>query len=105
VLVTCATIASCDEFDDIVAWGEHHLDSLRRFSALHFGIPGVRWSIASIQSCLESWIKVLRPSRCDLIVIDARPRAAPTTSARSSKPCIHLCAYAYSLREVTLNTV
>jgi len=26
LLVTCATIASCDDFDDIVAWGENHLD-------------------------------------------------------------------------------
>ena len=26
LLVTCATIASCDDFDDIVLWGEHHLD-------------------------------------------------------------------------------
>ena len=25
LLVTCATIASCDDFDDIVAWGNHHL--------------------------------------------------------------------------------
>ena len=23
LLVTCATIASCDDFDDIVAWGKH----------------------------------------------------------------------------------
>jgi DDE_Tnp_1-associated len=43
LLVTCATISSCDDFDDIVAWGEHHLDFLRRFSAFHFGIPCVRW--------------------------------------------------------------
>jgi hypothetical protein len=26
LLVSCATIASCDDFDDIVAWGEHHLE-------------------------------------------------------------------------------
>ena len=26
LLVTCATIASCDDFDDIVAWGKHHLN-------------------------------------------------------------------------------
>ena len=31
LLVVCATIASCDDFYDIVAWGEHHLDFLRRF--------------------------------------------------------------------------
>jgi len=30
LLVTCATIASCDDFDDIVAWGKHHLHFLRR---------------------------------------------------------------------------
>jgi len=35
LLVVCATIASCDDFYDIVAWGEHHLDFLRRFSAFH----------------------------------------------------------------------
>jgi hypothetical protein len=35
LLVTCATIASCDDFDDIVAWGEHHLD----FLAAVLGVP------------------------------------------------------------------
>src|SRR6516162_11865212 len=43
LLLTCATIASCDDFEDIVAWGEQHLDLLRRFSEFHFGIPCVRW--------------------------------------------------------------
>lgn len=43
LLVTCGTIASCDDFDDIVAWGKHHLDFLRRFSAYHHGIPCERW--------------------------------------------------------------
>ena len=43
LLVVCATIASCDDFYDIVAWGEHHLDFLRRFSAFHHGIPCERW--------------------------------------------------------------
>src|SRR5260370_25076940 len=39
LLVTCATIASCDDFDDIVAWGKHHLAFLRPFSEFHYGIP------------------------------------------------------------------
>ena len=42
LLLTCATIASCDDFDDIVAWGKHHLGFLRRFSEFHFGIPSER---------------------------------------------------------------
>jgi hypothetical protein len=37
LLVTCATIASCDDFEDIVEWGEHHLDFLRQFSDFHHG--------------------------------------------------------------------
>ena len=43
LLLTCATIAACDDFEDIVAWGEQHLDFLRRFAEFHFGIPCVRW--------------------------------------------------------------
>ncbi len=43
LLVTCATIASCDDFDDIVEWGEHHLDFLRQFSDFHHGVPCARW--------------------------------------------------------------
>ena len=43
LLVTCATIASCDDFDDIVAWGKHHLGFLRQFSEFHHGIPCERW--------------------------------------------------------------
>src|SRR5437868_3165650 len=42
-LVTCATIASCDDFDDMVAWGEDHLDFLRRFCEFYHGIPCQRW--------------------------------------------------------------
>jgi len=39
LLVTCATIASCDDFDDIVAWGEHHLEFLRGLGEFHHGVP------------------------------------------------------------------
>ena len=43
LLVTCATICSCDDFDEIAAWGEYHLAFLRKFSEFHFGIPCERW--------------------------------------------------------------
>ena len=29
LLVVCGTIGACDDFDELVAWGEHHLDFLR----------------------------------------------------------------------------
>ena len=28
LVVVCATIASCDDYDEIVVWGEAHLHSL-----------------------------------------------------------------------------
>jgi DDE_Tnp_1-associated len=31
------------DFEDIVEWGEHHLDFLRQFSEFHHGIPCARW--------------------------------------------------------------
>jgi hypothetical protein len=35
LLVAAASIASCDDFDEIAAWGENHLPFLRRFQAAH----------------------------------------------------------------------
>src|SRR6267143_913345 len=43
LLVVYATIASCDDFDDIVEWGEQHFDFLRRFCEFYHGIPCARW--------------------------------------------------------------
>ncbi len=40
LLIVCATISSCDDFDDIAAWGENHLPFLRTHwqieNALHW---------------------------------------------------------------------
>lgn len=39
LLVVCGTMAACDDYDDIVLWGNRHLDFLRRLQPYHFGIP------------------------------------------------------------------
>ena len=43
LLVACATIATCDDVDEIVAWGEHQLDFLCQFAPFRHGIPGSWW--------------------------------------------------------------
>jgi DDE_Tnp_1-associated len=43
LLVVCATIADCDDYGTIAAWGEQRLDFLRRFLPYHLGVPGTRW--------------------------------------------------------------
>jgi len=43
LLVVCGTMAACDDYDDIVLWGNRHLDFLRRLTPYHFGIPCADW--------------------------------------------------------------
>jgi len=106
LLVTCATIASCDDFDDIVAWGKHHLDVLRRFSEFHYGIPCERWVRKLVNRvdpilfgrCFESWVAALWPHRHDLIAIDGKT-ARRTHDRRKGLKALHtLSAYATSAR-------
>src|SRR5258706_9750064 len=80
LLLTCATIASCDDFDDIAAWGEHHLDFLRRFSEFHHGIPCERWvrilvnriDRALFGQCFYSWVAAQWPGRHEFIALDGK---------------------------------
>jgi predicted transposase YbfD/YdcC len=108
LLLTCATIASCDDFDDIVVWGEHHLDFLRRFSAFHFGIPCARWLRTLVNRvdpvlfgrCFESWIKALWPGRHDLIAIDGKTSRRTHDKRKGLKALHTLSAYATNARLV-----
>lgn len=43
LLVVCGTIADCDGYEDIAAWGKAHLSFLRRFLPYEHGVPGARW--------------------------------------------------------------
>jgi len=106
LLVTCATIASCDDFDDIVAWGKHHLAFLRRFSEFHYGIPCERWlrtlvnriDPALFGRCFNSWIAALWPGRHEFIAIDGKT-ARRTHDRRKGLKALHtLSAYATHAR-------
>jgi predicted transposase YbfD/YdcC len=106
LLVTCATIASCDDFDDIVAWGKHHLGFLRRFSEFHHGIPCERWlrtlvnrlDPALFGRCFDGWIAALWPDRHDFIAIDGKT-ARRTHDRRKGLKALHtLSAYASNAR-------
>ena len=112
LLVTCATIASCDDFDDIVAWGKHHLHFLRQFSDFHHGIPCERWlrllvnriDPALFGRCFKSWVAALWPGRHDLIAIDGKT-ARRTRDRRKDIKALHtLSAYATTARLVLAQT-
>lgn len=105
-LVTCATVASCDDFDDIAEWGEHHLDFLQRFSPFHFGIPCARWLRILLNRidptvfalCFQGWIAALWPGRHEFIAIDGKT-ARRTHDHRKGLKALHtLSAYATTAR-------
>lgn len=105
LLVVCATIASCDDFDDIAAWGEAHLDFLRRLLPFHHGVPSGRWlnilmnriDPELFSTCFMAWARTLRDDAPDLIALDGK------TLRRSHDRCagkaaLHLVS-AFATRE------
>src|SRR3954453_13919659 len=64
-LVVCGTIADCDDYDDIAARGETHLDFLRRHLPFANGVPGGRWLTilmnridpALFQAAFTGWVR------------------------------------------------
>jgi predicted transposase YbfD/YdcC len=106
LLLTCATVCSCDDFDEIAAWGESHLLFLRRFSEFHFGIPCERWLRDLVNRidpilfgrCFESWIAALWPDRHDLIAIDGKTSRRTHDKRKGLKALHTLSAYASNAR-------
>jgi predicted transposase YbfD/YdcC len=106
LLLTCATIADCDDFDDIVAWGEHHLGLLRGFAPFYNGIPCARWLRALVNRvdpilfgrCFESWIAALWPGRHEVIAIDGKTSRRTHDRRKGLKALHTLSAYATNAR-------
>src|SRR6185312_9496588 len=105
LLVVCGSVASCDDFDDIAAWGEAHLPFLRRFLPYDHGVPGARWlnilmnriDPELFSACFMAWASELRPGAPELVALDGK------TSRRShdrsaGKAALHLVS-AFATRE------
>jgi predicted transposase YbfD/YdcC len=97
LLVVCGTIASCDDYDDIVDWGEAHLAFLRRFLPYFHGVPCADWLRTLMNrvdpevfsTCFMSWVRETWPDAPQLVAIDGK------TSRRShdrgaGKQALHL---------------
>jgi predicted transposase YbfD/YdcC len=79
-LVVCGTIANSDDYDDIVDWGEAHLDFLRGFSEFHHGIACVDWLRTLLNrvdpdlfsGCFCAWVAQCWPQHADRVAIDGK---------------------------------
>jgi predicted transposase YbfD/YdcC len=106
LLVTCATVANCDDFEMIVTWGQHNLDFLRRFSDFYHGVPCARWlrdlmnriNPALFARCFEAFVASMWPDRHDFIAIDGKTARRTHDKANGLKALHTLSAYATSAR-------
>jgi predicted transposase YbfD/YdcC len=108
LLVVCGTIASGDDYDDIVDWGEAHLAFLRGFAEFHFGIPCADWLRTVMNridpdlfmDCFTSWVAQCWPDKLDLVAIDGKT-SRRTHNRRTGHKALHLVsAFATNTRLV-----
>jgi len=107
-LVTCATIAGCDDYDEIADWGAQHLAFLRGHSEYYFGVPKEDWlrvvvnriDPALFEACFSAWATSLRADAADLIALDGKTLRRSGDSARGQKPLHLVSAWASTQRLV-----
>ncbi len=107
-LVVCGTIASGDDYDDIVDWGEAHLSLLRYFSDFYHGIPCADWLRTVMNridpdlfaACFSSWVAECWPNRPDLVAIDGKTSRRSHDRKRGQKALHLISAFATTSRLV-----
>src|ERR1700752_2844002 len=96
-LVVCGTIASGDDFDDIVDWGNAHLAFLRGFAEFHFGIPCADWLRTVMnridpelfRDCFTAWVAQCWPDQPGLVAIDGKT-SRRSHNRRTGQKALHL---------------
>lgn len=96
-LAVCATIANCDDYEDIVDWGEANLKFLRGFSDYHFGIPCADWlrslmnriDPAVFSGAFRAWVANCWPGRPELVAIDGKT-SRRSHNKKTGKGPLHL---------------
>jgi predicted transposase YbfD/YdcC len=107
-LVVCGTIASGDDYEDIVDWGEAHLAFLRGFSDFHYGIPCADWlrtvmnriDPALFAACFSAWVGECWPDKPDLVAIDGKTSRRSHNRKTGQKPLHLVSAFATTSRLV-----
>jgi predicted transposase YbfD/YdcC len=116
LLVVCGTIADCDDYEDIAAWGAAHLDFLRRHLPYAHGVPGERWltilmnriNPALFAAAFAAWVRESWPEKAALVAIDGKTSRRSGNRGRwdgagKSAPLHLVSAFATTARLVLAN--
>jgi predicted transposase YbfD/YdcC len=101
-LVVCATIAACDDYDDIVLWGNAHLSFLRRLAPYHWGVPCADWLRVVMNrvdpdlfaACFRDFVADMLPGSVDQIAIDGKTSRRSHDRGRGQAALHLVSAYA-----------
>lgn len=108
LLAVCGTIADCDDYDHIAAWGEAHLPFLREMLPYHHGVPGGRWLTllmnridpALFSACFTAWVRETWPDRPDFVAIDGKTSRRSHDRGAGKAPLHLVSAFATTARLV-----
>jgi predicted transposase YbfD/YdcC len=108
LLVVCGTMADCDDYEGIAAWGEAHLAFLRRFLPYFHGVPGGRWlnllmnrvDPALFSACFTAWVRATWPDRPDFVAIDGKTSRRSHDRSADQAPLHLVSAFATTSRLV-----
>lgn len=108
LLCVCATIAGCDDYDEIAAWGEAHLEFLREMQPYYWGVPCEDWLRAVVnridpelfRACFEAWVAATHPGADGHIAIDGKTSRGSHDRKRGQAPLHLVSAWASGRRLV-----
>jgi predicted transposase YbfD/YdcC len=108
LLVVCGTIADCDDYDHIAAWGEAHLEFLRELLPFHHGVPSGRWLTLLMNridpglfsACFTAWVRETWPDRPDIVAIDGKTSRRSHDRSAGKAPLHLVSAFATTARLV-----
>jgi len=108
LLVVCGTIADCDDYEDIAAWGEAHIDFLRRHLPYAHGVPGERWltilmnriNPGLFSAAFSDWVRESWPDKAGLVAIDGKTSRRSHDRSAGAPPLHLVSAFATTARLV-----
>jgi predicted transposase YbfD/YdcC len=107
-LVVCGSIADCDDYEDIAAWGAAHLEFLRQHLPYTHGVPGERWltilmnriNPALFAAAFTAWVRESWPEKAGLVAIDGKTSRRSHDRSAGAAPLHLVSAFATTARLV-----
>ena len=108
LFVVCATLADCDDYDHVAAWGAAHLGFLRRYLPYKDGTPSGCWltiltnriNPALFSAAFTAWVRETWPGHPEFVAIDGKTSRRSHDRTEGAAPLHLVSAFATTSRLV-----